>query len=65
FASRGCPSLGDFLYGAEGDTLIGRQALHCAVTAFRHPVSRRFMTITAALPDDMGCLERYFTERMV
>ena len=65
FASRGCPILGDFLYGAEGDTLIGRQALHCAVTAFRHPVSRRFMTITAALPDDMGRLERYFTERMV
>ena len=63
FAHLGCPMLGDFLYGEEHDALIGRQALHCRMTAFHHPVSQRRMTLYAAIPDDFLALMPYFDER--
>jgi 23S rRNA pseudouridine1911/1915/1917 synthase len=53
FAHLGCPMLGDFLYGEENDTLIGRQALHCQKTTFDHPLSGRRVTLTAAPPEDI------------
>ncbi len=59
FAYRGCPILGDFLYGREEKSLIMRQALHCYQTAFKHPVLGT-ATITAALWDDMQLLMSYF-----
>ncbi len=60
FASRGCPILGDFLYGDETTPHIRRQALHCSKTAFIHPVSGRMMTVTAPLPADFHPLMRFF-----
>ena len=63
FAHLGCPMLGDFLYGEDQDALIDRQALHCRMTAFYHPVSGRRMTLYAAPPDDFLALMRYFDER--
>lgn len=63
FAHLGCPMLGDFLYGEEHDALIGRQALHCRMTAFSHPTSGRRMTLYAAIPDDFQALMPYFQER--
>jgi 23S rRNA pseudouridine1911/1915/1917 synthase len=33
--------------------MIDRQALHAAQIVFDHPVSRKNMTLTAPLPDDM------------
>ncbi len=60
FASRGTPILGDFLYGDAHTPHIARQALHCRTTAFPHPVSGRFMTITAPLPADFLPLCRFF-----
>ena len=63
FAHLGCPMLGDFLYGQENDALIGRQALHCRMTAFAHPVSGNRMTLYASLPDDFRELLQYFEER--
>lgn len=60
FAHLGCPMLGDFLYGEENDTLIGRQALHCQKTTFDHPLSGRRMTLTAAPPEDFMKLYSLF-----
>ena len=63
FSHMGYPILGDFLYGRElsgADALICRQALHCRMTAFAHPVSGRFMTVCAAPPDDFLPLLRCF-----
>lgn len=61
FAHLGHPILGDFLYGEEGDALIGRQALHCRKTAFRHPVTGDMMTFRAAPPEDFAALLAYFS----
>ncbi|MGM9625362.1 MAG: RluA family pseudouridine synthase [Eubacteriales bacterium] len=61
FASRGCPILGDFLYGEENNPYIGRQALHCRRTSFAHPVSGVRMTVCAPPPDDFSALLAFFT----
>lgn len=60
FASRGCPILGDFLYGEEENPYIRRQALHCTKTAFHHPTSGRYMTVTAPPPEDFAPLLAFF-----
>lgn len=48
----GHPLPGDFLYNPE-DTCIGRQALHSYRLSFVHPISKKPLTFTAALPEDM------------
>ena len=63
FAHLGTPILGDFLYGEEQDALIGRQALHCRMTAFRHPISGTHMTLYAAPPADFLALMQCFDDR--
>ncbi len=52
-ASIGCPLLGDPLYGAPS-ALIGRQALHCALLAFRHPMTGEELTLFSPIPDDFA-----------
>ena len=55
-ASIGHPLLGDWLYGTEDRTLIPRPALHSHRLELTHPVTRRRMTVTAPLPEDMARL---------
>jgi 23S rRNA pseudouridine1911/1915/1917 synthase len=67
-SARGCPIIGDALYGdprashpALAEALAPyarRQALHAARLAFRHPVTGAPMELEAALPDDLRELER-------
>jgi len=52
-ASIGCPLLGDPLYGTSSE-LIGRQALHCALLAFRHPMTGEELTLFSPIPDDFA-----------
>jgi len=52
FTSLGCPLVGDDLYGTPSP-LIGRHALHAAVTAFPHPESGATVIVRAPLPADM------------
>jgi 23S rRNA pseudouridine1911/1915/1917 synthase len=65
----GCPVVGDKDYGGRSPAvirhgkdiplfkqvlkMIDRQALHAAQIVFDHPVTRKNMTLTAPLPDDM------------
>ncbi|NLL52770.1 MAG: RluA family pseudouridine synthase [Peptococcaceae bacterium] len=51
----GYPLLGDDLYGGN-ITFISRQALHCYVYSFPHPLSGQPVTIKAPLPEDMQTL---------
>ena len=62
FSSRGCPILGDFLYGTEGDGGIGRQALHCCMTAFPHPISGQNAVFFAPIPSDMAAFLQFFSD---
>ncbi|MBB6669703.1 RluA family pseudouridine synthase [Cohnella nanjingensis] len=65
--SVGCPLIGDGYYAdpdwartALADRLagvIGRQALHAALLAFRHPVTDEPLTLVASLPYDLRALE--------
>lgn len=58
----GRPIVGDDLYGGRpftatgGRTLIGRQALHAALLAFEHPVTREAMTFTAPPRGELAAL---------
>ena len=52
-ASMGCPLAGDWLYGTEDPSVIGRPALHSAGLALRHPVTGERLAFTAPLPEDM------------
>ena len=52
----GHPLLGDWLYGTEDRTLIPRPALHSHRLELPHPVTRRRLTVTAPLPEDMARL---------
>ena len=52
----GHPLLGDWLYGTEDRTLILRPALHSHRLELTHPVTRRRLTVTAPLPEDMARL---------
>lgn len=56
----GYPLVGDPMYGQVSE-LIDRQALHCAVIAFEHPVSKEPMEVTCPLPEDMAKLCELFS----
>jgi 23S rRNA pseudouridine1911/1915/1917 synthase len=66
-ASKGCPCLGDPLYGsgppaepvrrAIAEAGLKRQALHAAVLGFRHPVTGEPLRFESPLPDDMARLQ--------
>ena len=48
----GHPLLGDTLYG-NSSPLINRQALHCHILKFIHPITKQEMNIQSDLPNDM------------
>ena len=52
FTAKGCPLVGDDLYGAPSP-YITRHALHAAASSFPHPKSGEEITVRAPLPDDM------------
>ena len=52
----GCPLTGDFLYGKEDKTVIGRTALQSHVLALDHPITGERLSFTAPLPEDMARL---------
>lgn len=52
FASEGAPLAGDDMYGSTDDS-IRRAALHCAILAFTHPITKEKMHFEAPLPEDM------------
>ncbi|MGA2498813.1 MAG: RluA family pseudouridine synthase [Tepidisphaeraceae bacterium] len=56
-AARGCPLVGDTMYGGRifecGDFRLERQALHAAEITFTHPGTLEPMTLRAPLPPDM------------
>lgn len=52
----GHPLLGDRQYGRVGLDRIGRQALHAARLAFRHPTTDQLLEFEATLPADMAAL---------
>ena len=54
-AARGCPIVGDTVYGTASE-LIPRQALHAWRLTFVHPVTRKTLTATAPLPEDFARL---------
>lgn len=55
FSSLGTPLVGDTMYGTPSDE-ISRQALHCCLCRFTHPVTGEEITINSPLPDDMAGL---------
>lgn len=65
----GYPIVGDDMYGgrafvgADGATIIDRQALHAAVLGFTHPISGERMEFTAPLRGDMAALVRELRRR--
>ena len=44
---------GDWLYGTEDPSLIPRPALHSYRLRLLHPVTHRWLDVTAPLPEDM------------
>jgi 23S rRNA pseudouridine1911/1915/1917 synthase len=66
-ASKGCPCLGDPIYGsgppaepvrrAIAEAGLTRQALHAAVLGFRHPITGEPLRFESPLPDDMARLQ--------
>ena len=48
----GCPLIGDYLYYPECSR-ISRQALHSHRLSFLHPITRKALSFTAPLPEDM------------
>ena len=65
----GWPIVGDDMYGGrafvtgDGETLIGRQCLHAALLAFRHPLTNQDMVFTAPPREDMAALLAYLREQ--
>lgn len=51
----GFPLAGDDLYGGSLD-IINRQALHCSLMKFIHPITKKETTVTSALPIDIQML---------
>ena len=47
----GCPIAGDTLYGSPESEV--KTLLHCKSVTFIHPSSKKEMTLTAKIPDDM------------
>lgn len=52
FASLGTPLTGDTMYGTPSNG-ISRQALHCCLCRFTHPVTGEEITLTSPLPEDI------------
>ena len=52
FASLGTPLVGDDMYG-KADDEISRHSLHCEKMTFVHPVTGKFISVTAPLWKDM------------
>ncbi len=52
----GHPLVGDFLYGVEDKTLIGRTALHSWKLELHQPLTGEMLSLTAPLPEDMAVL---------
>ncbi len=52
FSWAGYPLIGDDLYGGNTD-LLDRQALHCGLIDFIHPVNGRKICVKATFPKDM------------
>lgn len=52
FASLGAPLVGDDMYG-KADDEIKRHALHCEKMTFVHPVTKKTISVTAPLWEDM------------
>jgi 23S rRNA pseudouridine1911/1915/1917 synthase len=52
----GHPLTGDWLYGTEDKSLIGRPALHSYQLRFTHPLTGEVVALTAPLPEDMARL---------
>lgn len=48
----GHPLLGDDIYGGSRE-LINRQALHCAEMTFSHPLTKKSISLSAPIPQDM------------
>ena len=57
-AHMGCPLAGDWLYGREDPSLIGRPALHSFRLELVHPVTGEVLKLEAPLPPDMARLAR-------
>ena len=55
FRHLGYPLIGDFLYNPDYRH-IGRQALHCGVMEFPHPVTNKNIRVKAPMPYDMSRL---------
>ena len=55
-AHMGCPITGDFLYGKEDKSVIGRTALHSHRLDLVHPITGEHLSFTAPLPEDMARL---------
>lgn len=55
-AHYGHPLLGDTLYAGDRPPALGRQALHAATLAFRHPRTDAPMRFESPLPADMAAL---------
>ena len=51
----GHPLLGDTLYGTESK-LISRQALHCYMLSFVHPITQNLLELNCELPKDIKSL---------
>ncbi len=47
------PVAGDPVYGRAGDLGLGRQFLHAARLAFRHPITGEPVAVESALPPDL------------
>ena len=62
-AHLGHPLVGDWLYGREDPSLIGRPALHSYELAMDHPVTGDPLRWTAPLPEDMARLVRGLPDR--
>lgn len=54
-ASIGCPLLGDRLYG-QASRELNRPALHSCALRFVHPLTRKVIEFSCALPEDMAAL---------
>ena len=50
----GCPLFGDFLYHPDF-RYIRRHSLHSWKLSFSHPITKKPLSFTAAVPDDMKC----------
>ncbi|MCH5303336.1 MAG: RluA family pseudouridine synthase [Ruminococcus sp.] len=55
FSSVGHPLLGDDMYGGSLN-LIKRQALHCALVSFVHPITKEKVILKSELPEDIKML---------